>query len=1306
MSKKIIPLFVFAGAALLSIGLINVAKPHHSHGIDEKYIDKNGNLTEPIDIATHTEDEKPEGKYEENVVLVKTYQEIDTKQIDLDVKSIDELYPNSSWKKITLEKTDAFSAVKKLRKTNLFEKVDYNYIMASEEIEIESIDVSSNPNAGDLPYIESNGVGNAWGWGKYKHNHGEENIDAGGSPDVIIAVIDTGVDYNHVDLRNNIWTNTAEIPDNGVDDDGNGYIDDVRGWDCANEDNDPIDDNGHGTHVAGIIAAENNNIGTVGVAFNCKIMPIKASAASGFFTSEDIAQAIEYAYMNGASVINMSFGGASLSLATEEALENAYPHSVLVAAAGNNALCNQFDCFDHFPLAKPFYPASLPYVVGVMSCDDTATLPSSFSNYDHYPNNYWEYECYACGEQIYSTWPNNKIARLSGTSMASPVVAGIAALVRSAYPNKEVYSSKYINSQLTNTGTQFVITDSNHPVCDAYNALTAIPKPFIYNVYNSYGFDNIALSSKNNGDGFIDAGETIKLGVELMNKGGKAKNISLTIDDCIMNDPNLDDPNIDIIKDHIEINDIGTYSVGDCGNIYEDGKVVDIENGFLLKIADNTPNGYICLLDLHITYMNGLDESDTNIYSGDTMIEIEVSSGTRLSGVITQDTIFTADKTYLIDDIITIPEGITVQFEEGSIIQFYDSSDAIIDTSMNTPGFDVYGELLFNGSEENKIVLRPSLSRNGYVFDISPKTPSSRIVLDHCNITNLDSNVDMESLTIINSLLQYDVEEAMGGLYRITNGQSEWDPSIDIDYVHNCVVNFAKCKAPRFTFRKIKNSLIYLGTSVAYFSPTEIICREEYSNNVFVNTDAGYHFLNYSTRIDNPTNFTNNAILSNYIPTSLSLMNSFVLGNSESRNINSNYLSNLYRTYSDRLFLGNIKSDGTQICDFSDSSGHDASALFPYVTNVEITDSNNQLVNTVGVGTYKAKLTFSREMDTNSNLELRYGSNYPYSDYLVNGSFTSELTWEGTFEVKSTIEGGKQRFSLSGGHAKNDEFKVCADNVGSFEFNIDVSQAMSMNLQANPTDQGVELTWAQDDFDTLMGYNIYRSESNDGNYVRINSSVIPAGENTFLDDSCEPGKEYWYTFTIVLSDFSESAPAGKVSATPIDTISPTIYHNPVNQGYANNNLVISCTASDNIAVQSATLYYRTVGDAEWKSLSMSKANDRFSATIFGSEVTMAGIEYYISVTDGRNVVTRGSADNPYTVTIKDPSLLDNLGDVDGDGAITTKDALMIVRAINDELILTDDQFHRADLNKDGVLSTFEALRILQYVNGKVNTLEM
>ena len=121
---------------------------------------------------------------------------------------------------------------------------------------------------------------------------------------------------------------------------------------------------------------------------------------------------------------------------------------------------------------------------------------------------------------------------------------------------------------------------------------------------------------------------------------------------------------------------------------------------------------------------------------------------------------------------------------------------------------------------------------------------------------------------------------------------------------------------------------------------------------------------------------------------------------------------------------------------------------------------------------------------------------------------------------------------------------------------------------------------------------------------------------------------------------------------------------------------------------------------------MSKHSDKYSATIFGSDLSLEGLEYYIIASDGRNQITKGSSDVPYTVIIKEASTISQIGDVDGDGVITTKDALMLIQCLNEDIILTDDEFKRADLNSDGKLSSVEALRILQYINGNVTTLKM
>ena len=420
-----------------------------------------------------------------------------------------------------------------------------------------------------------------------------------------------------------------------------------------------------------------------------------------------------------------------------------------------------------------------------------------------------------------------------------------------------------------------------------------------------------------------------------------------------------------------------------------------------------------------------------------------------------------------------------------------------------------------------------------------------------------------------------------------------------------------------------------------------------------------------------------------------------------------NIFKGILGQYASSLINNYFDSDGNPIIDVADYANHDDSVIWPYINDISIFDESGNKVSTVTTGaTYKVKMTLSTALDMNTDVSLFYGSREPYSDYKITGGFTSPTTWEGEFSVKAYIESGYQWFRAEGGASAADSFKTLVNNAAMFSFKIDNTSAQSMTLQGTALDNGVELRWVQDDYDTLMGYNIYRSDAKDGNYVKLNPYVIPSNENTFIDDNAEPGKTYWYTFTVVLSDMSESSPAGKISCTTKDTIAPSAYHTPVNQGYLNNNLVISCIASDNIGVKEVKLYYRTVGETAWKTLTMSKQNDRYSTTVFGNELSLLGLEYYITVSDGVSILSKGTETEPYTVVIKDASAIATIGDVDGDGVITTKDALMIIQAVNGDLIMTDDQFKRADLNKDGILSSMEALRILQYINGNVLTLVM
>jgi subtilisin family serine protease len=284
-----------------------------------------------------------------------------------------------------------------------------------------------------------------------------------GDPGVVIAVLDTGVDWSHPDLQAAMWTNPGETPDNGVDDDGNGWIDDRYGWDVGNDDNDPrpevyletgIDVGFHGTHCAGIAAAATDNAtGVAGAGWGCRLMGLKMNDSDGNITTEGLTEGIQYAVANGASVISMSFGGSLADFGFMQALvDDAVTAGVVcVAAAGNN---ND---------AALMYPAALDGVISVGATDDL-NQRASFSTYGAWV------DVAAPGQQIWSTvqsnydwdfltqllfmlsygWDGvNPYMYSDGTSMACPLVAGVCGLIKSVRPD---FTPDQVLQRLVETG--------------------------------------------------------------------------------------------------------------------------------------------------------------------------------------------------------------------------------------------------------------------------------------------------------------------------------------------------------------------------------------------------------------------------------------------------------------------------------------------------------------------------------------------------------------------------------------------------------------------------------------------------------------------------------------------------------------------------------------------------------------------------------------------------------------------------------------------------------------------------------------
>ncbi len=296
---------------------------------------------------------------------------------------------------------------------------------------------------------------------------------------VIIGVVDTGVDYTHADLNSNMWKNPKEIPGNGIDDDGNGWIDDVYGIDTCNDDADPMDDHYHGTHVSGTIGAKGNNgIGVAGVAWKTNIMALKFLCADGSGFTSDAIEAINYALIikinNNYSrmILSNSWGGGGYSQALFDAITLAKGLGVLfIAAAGNESM----DTDNTIVYPAGFKVDNVISVGATNSNDDQAW----FSNYGCS-----SVDVFAPGESILSTMPNDSYDYLSGTSMATPHISGMAAVIWSNYPGK---NWKSIKSALMNSVDQPASMSRlsvSQGRANLYNALQpgAMTEPTIWNI--------------------------------------------------------------------------------------------------------------------------------------------------------------------------------------------------------------------------------------------------------------------------------------------------------------------------------------------------------------------------------------------------------------------------------------------------------------------------------------------------------------------------------------------------------------------------------------------------------------------------------------------------------------------------------------------------------------------------------------------------------------------------------------------------------------------------------------------------------
>ncbi len=450
-----------------------------------------------------------------------------------------------------------------------------------------------------------------------------------GDTNQIVGVLDTGIDLDHPDLEGNLWTNWDEIPDNGVDDDANGYIDDRHGWDFVNNDNDPNDNNLHGTHVSGIIAGEgNNSIGITGIVWTARLMPLKILNCTGYGSSSNFAQAIEYASDNGAGIINMSLGNYAESSIVKNALLNAYADAILVAAAGNDSK----KLVQEGVPSGNFFPACYDFVLGVMASNVDCEL-ASFTNIDpsgpiEFWNNWgYNYELTAPGVNIMSTKKGGSYKKLNGTSMSCAVVSGICALYKSYHTsstNEELWAS--------------LIQGSENGCVNAANTI-GIDLDTLGPDLRFIEYTLIDTLSGCDGDGRADAGETVEIYLTVKNAGGWADSVWSKIRLVDINDSVYSQ----VIDSTSYIGDLSTWAT-------LTGELSPLE----IYIDSNVAHNRDIVFEYEIGCKNSLDKIINDLI-------IEVENGVELTGVVHDTLWLTADKLWLVSGSFKIaPDGVLI----------------------------------------------------------------------------------------------------------------------------------------------------------------------------------------------------------------------------------------------------------------------------------------------------------------------------------------------------------------------------------------------------------------------------------------------------------------------------------------------------------------------------------------------------------------------------------------------------------------------------------------------------------------------
>ena len=919
----------------------------------------------------------------------------------------------------------------------------------------------------------------------------------------VIAIIDTGVDLTHPDLAPNLWTNTAEAEgEANYDNDGNGFVGDVHGWDFINNTPNIRDNNMHGTHVAGIAAAANNGIGIIGANPMALIMPVSVMQSDGTGDVATIIKGIDYAVANGATVLNLSLGTYANSNALRQALANAYQSAVIVAAAGNDfkRINPELtpECMLHKCQYGKLFPAAYSFVLGVQATTNTGEL-APFSNHDNDGPTYsseitsldqegFNYELMAPGTNMLSTIPGGKYRELNGTSMASPLVAGAISALKMVkeYDTQEILWGDLLHS---------------NNIAGAYNITE---RPASLDFLQLQFRDRKELEEETeedySNDGRVDAAETISIYPVIRTTFGEASNIKLHLE---MGDE-FEDPNtVEILTGEDNKVDFGWHL-----DAY--GKGVSA-NPLKVKIANNVADNRHIKMKVVAT----CDESTAVFEKPFTMV---VDNIIKINGYIDYDMTLTADHIYYVDNDMLVAEGATLTIEPGTTVVFHAGRT-----------LSVFGTLVANGTPGKLINFESHIGEAYWGGIFSKSTP--RTVLRYCKLSHFSMfwSEGHENRPYFENCIITDVDN--------------WAYTDALDFDGECC-NVTENFHPYGTLSAVGtmkyNNIINNccdGGNVTYFPDWDAITNSNYFNVQTPTIEGKTHYIKvrYDTpiivRTDRPSYFGTSR-------EDLVRPHIWEFGNTPTN----------WTTYG-HVDLSNILREPV----------HEAHGIVWKVLVDGIDPQDEfEIMPPLGVGKHKFEVYFNRPMNKTMEPKISFGVRDPYTQNAVaeDGSWNEEGT---IYTAYKTITGkmksdGINRIYVYG--AEDNEFFEIPYEKSRFNIQVQAAGSMATGFAAEAGLGRVNLTWNNENnnFDDAMGFNIYRYKyvektipahyDENSNWIeettalvpdtiRINSDIIDIETTAFTDYDVTPGETYYYMYKVLSTDLQEFDVSNVVAATPL-----------------------------------------------------------------------------------------------------------------------------------------------------------------------------